>query len=210
MLLLFKPAVGSPAAAIGITCGLVAAGSLATAAIGISLTLNAPTSIELQVTAVPDIHFGLSGISIGFLTRTASVGMQLGIQAAGGFGGTASPSILMGLSGTVGSFFDGGAVTLGTVFGLSGATAPSVAASLPINFAIVGVPTITGGTVTPSASTGIVLGLAGMPILVGRATADIALTVNGVGVILAPPPVTIASMALSFESDTMRLFFRKK
>lgn len=210
MLLLFKPAVTLPAASLGIVLGLSGAGSGVTATLTTNIGLTAPTSIELRVNVTPDIHLGLVGIPVGFKSGVANIPLQIGINSKGGFGEVATPAILMGLSGTVGSFFDGGNVTLGTALGLSGNAAPSVNATPTIKLGITGTPTVSDGTVTPTATTGIVLGVTGSGFFANQAIADITFDLNGTGATQAPPTVTIASMALTFEADSMRMFFRKK
>lgn len=199
MLLLFKPAVAVTAANIGIVLGLAAAGSVATANLGISIGLNAPTSIELMVSGTPDIHFGLTGISVGFLSGTANLSTALGITAGGGFGEHAAPDIKIGLAGTVGSFFDGGAVATSITFGLSGSATPTAAAAIPVQLGLSGVANVSGGTVTPTSNIPLNFGLMGAAGFVDRATADLVMTLNGTGVVGAVviPSETIAHISFA-------------
>lgn len=210
MLLLLRGAAPiAPAANFGIVFGLSAIPGV-TANFDIHMDLVPPTAVEVLLTAKFDIKFGLLAIPIGYVSRSANLDTHLGLNAIGGFGERANLGIKFGMTATVGTSFNGQA-NFDTVFGLTASpTVVTGIAPLDIKFGLSGAPSISGGTLTPTTNLEINLDMAASPRFVDRANLDITMNLNGTAVIAAPPPVTIASMALSFESDTLRLFFRKK
>lgn len=159
MLLLLRSAPsGVAAASLGINLGLSGiAGPVAS--LGLSLDLTPPNSVELNVTATPDIHFGISAISSGFLSRTASVDITHGLTAAAAFIDTPTVGIVFGLSGTVGSFLQNSA-TFAITFGVTGQVSAAPTAVLNTVLGLSGAPIISGGTITPTASVAMALGIA--------------------------------------------------
>jgi hypothetical protein len=209
MLLFFRGASATLTASI-IGVGTVAAtGSQVTAScLGTGL-FTAPTSIEFQVSG-SCLGTGLvTAISSGFLSRTAFVDGTGLVSAFGGYGETATITGTGLVSATVGSFFDGGAVS---VTGTGSVTAAGSFGDIPLfiggSGSVTGIPTITGGTITVSATAqGIGLCSASMPLLIEQAS------LMGTGTVTATGETAVTSLAtdmrLSFESDEIRLFFRK-
>lgn len=208
MLLLFKAApAGVAAATLGIGFGL--SGIAGTqASLGVVVGLTPPESIELNVFVTPDIHFGLSAISLGFLTRTASLSTVLDLAPQGGFGSSPTLGILMGLSGTMGSFLQGTA-TPAITMGLTANLATQATATLRTNLSIAGSPTISGGTISTAATHTIQMSLNGAPIFVDQTSLDIDLDASATGVIVIPFENQARTMRLSFSADEIRTFFRK-
>ena len=206
MLLLLRGVVsGATAATLGLSLGLSGvAGTTATLSTQVGLTQ--PTTVELNVFASPDIKIGLTGIPVGFLSRSATLDSQLGLAAVGGFGQIPTLTLTLGLSGTVGSFLQGLANPAIT-HGLSASGTISGASNLRTFLALSGSPTVSGGTVTPSASTGLQLSLAGTAVLSTQSILDITHDLTGAGITKVPNLAT--DMRLSFETDEIRLFFRK-
>lgn len=211
MLLLLRSAPsGSPAANLGITLGLAGIAG-PTAALAITLGLGAPNSVELNVFATPDVRFGLTGISTGFVTRSANVDLHTDLVAFGGFGEHANCDVLMGLTGTsaAGGFLQGTAA-LGTTLGLTGSVQiVGITAAPDIHLSIAGLPTISGGTVSSAATLDTRLSLNGAPVLTSIAAADIHLDMHGTGIALTSTSSPAASMRLTFEADEIRTFFRR-
>lgn len=205
-LLLKSSAGGSPVANLGITFGLSAiSGVLAN--LDMHLDLLPPNAVELQVTNTQDIHFGLTSIPIGFLTRSANLDSTLGLIAVGGFAEHATLTIQMGLAGTVGTSFTS-AANVGIVMGLTGSLASANTASPDIKLGLSGAPTISGGTLTPSANLGMNFGLtASQPGFVAQANLDVKLDLQAIAGIFVPTLAT--QMRLSFSADEIRTFFRK-
>jgi hypothetical protein len=208
LLLLRSPPTGLAAASLGITLGLTATGSGTSATLGITLGLTPPESIEMQLTGVCGITFGLSGVPIGFQAGAATPGIVMGLAARGGFGGSPTIPINLGLSGTVGSFFDG----IGTVTITHGLTAFPVivaGASLGITLGLSGAPIISGGTISGAANLATNLDLTNTSHALGT-SGLLALTLGLRGSAFAETASTVESMALTFESDSVRTFFRKR
>jgi len=158
LLLLRSPPSGVAAANLGINLGLSGiAGPLAS--LGLTLGLTPPESVELNITGASDIHFGISAISTGFVSRTATVDILTGLSASGSFSASPTLGIALGLSGTVGSFLQNSA-TLGILCGITGQVTALPTAVLGTILGLSAFPTgISGGTVTPSATVGIALGV---------------------------------------------------
>jgi len=115
-------------------------------------------------------------------------------------------NITLGLSGTVGSFLQSTAtpdITLGVT--ASGVT-PGVG-SLSTVLALAGAPQLSGGTLTPTASAGLQLTLVGSSVMGAGSLVNTTLNLTGVPAIKIPNLAT--EMRLSFETDEIRLFFRK-
>lgn len=207
MLLLLRSAVGGAVTAnLGIAFGLAAVPGT-TANLGIQMGLAAPTSVELNIFNTQDLHFGLTSIPVGFLTRSANVDAHLDLIATGGFGEHAAFGIQMGLAGTVGSSFTS-AANLGIAMGLTGALASSNTAIQGLKLDLSGAPTISGGTLTPTANLGFTLGLVAGPVALGsQANLDMTFALQ------SAPSTSVLNLAtemrLSFSADEIRLFFRK-
>lgn len=205
LLLLKSPASAAAAATCSLGLGLSAvAGTTATLTLVAGLT--PPESVELKVFVTPTLNLGLTAIPVGFLTRTAIASLQLSLAAAGGFGSPTNLSLLLGLSGTVGSTLQGTAIET-LVLGLTSAGTNPAIGTLTAQLGLTGAPTISGGTVTPSASLPLVLSLAGVPVMVSTAICDLTTTLTGDGG--SKVPNLARDMRLSFSSDETRLFFRK-
>ena len=205
LLLLKSPASGAAAASLGLTLGLSAIAGT-TANLGITLGLTPPESIELNVFVTPDIKFGVSAISSGFLTRSATLDTQLNLLPVGGYGASPTMTLLMGLSGTVGSFLQANA-TPGITCGLTANPASPGAATLDTVLTISGAPMVSGGTVTPTAVLTHTLGLSAALTGLGFATTDILMDLTGTPIAKVPNLAT--NMRLSFEADEIRLIFRR-
>lgn len=205
LLLLKSPAAGTAAATLGLTLGLSAIPGT-TATLGISASLTTPTAVEVNLFGIQDIHLGLVGIPVGFLTRSASFDTQLGMVATGGFGVSPVMDITLGLSGTVGSFLQSTA-TPGIALGLTGAAVTPSSAILTTVLGLSGAPEVSGGTLTPSATAGLQLSLAGSPVIGASSIVDATLGLTGIPAIKIPNLAT--EMRLSFTTDEIRLFFRK-
>lgn len=208
MLLLLKAAPsGVAAATLGLGFGL--SGIAGTqASLGVVIGLSAPTSVEVNVFGIPDIHFGLTGISVGFLTRTASLSTVMDLTPQGGFGSSPTLSILMGLSGTVGTFLQATA-TPAITMGLTANLASPSSATLSTVFTIAGSPTISGGTISTAATHTIQMTLNGVPLFVDRSSLDVDLGLTGIGTLAIPFENQARTMRLSFSADEIRTFFRK-
>lgn len=206
MLLLLKSVVsGAAAATLGLTLGLSGiAGTTATLTINAGLT--PPESVELNVFATPDIHVGLSGISSGFVSNSAVLTTNLNLPALGGF--TASPtlSLLLGLSGTVGGTLQGNA-SAGITCGLTGGLYALPSATETIVCGLTGIPTLSGGTLTPTASIPLTLSLSGQSVMIDAAICGLVLNLTATGQYAIPTLAT--QMRLSFSSDEIRTFFRR-
>jgi hypothetical protein len=208
MLLLLKGAQsGIAAATLGIGFGLSGIAGT-TASLGVVIGLTPPEAVEANIFVTPDIHFGLSAISTGFLTRTASLSTTLDLAPRGGFGASPTLGILMGLSGTVGTFLQSTAIP-GITMGLTASLASPATASLSTVFTIAGSPTISGGTVSTAATHTIQMSLNGAPIFVGRASLDMDLNLTGIGTLAIPFENQARTMRLTFECDQIRTFFRR-
>lgn len=208
LLLLRSPPTGLAAASLGIALGLTAAGSGVSANLGIAFTLVPPESIEIQLVGLNSVNFGLSGIPIGFQAGNATLGMVFGLGARGGFGASPSIPITMGLSGTVGSFFDGqGSVTI--THGLTGAPVTLTAANVGMQLGLTGTPIISGGTISSAANLATTLGLTSASHSIGT-TALLAMLFTLSGSAIVETASLVESMTLTFESDLVRTFFRNK
>jgi hypothetical protein len=208
MLLLLKTAAGGAVSAnLGINFGLSSV-SGPQASLGLLISLQSPTSVELQVTNTQDIHFGLTSISAGFLTRSATVDAHLDLGSTSGYAETSNLGITFGLSGTVGSTLQGIA-SPGISFGLTGSLQSIHSAALTTNLGIAGAATISGGTVNVAASIGLQLNLATAPVMTSVASADMDLDLHGIGLALTPTTSQVATMRLTFEADQIRTFFRR-
>jgi len=205
MLLLFK---GAPAAVTATIAGIgavAAAGSTVSATIAGVGQLNAPTSIELMISATCAGVGGVVGISQGFLTRTASVDGAGNIAAFGGFGAVNLLAGIGGVTATVGSFFDGGAVTLAGVGAVIGAALHVIPATLIAGAgALSAVPIISGGTISAAAS------LDGLGTLTGAIPVQTALVrVDGQGGLSATGgvfniPIPVESIRFEHQSRNIR------
>ena len=180
MLLLLRGAISAaPAATLGITFGLSGV-SGPTASVGIALGLTPPNEFELNVVATSDIHFGLTGISSGFLSRSAVLDTRMDISATPSFTDVVSVPLVFGLSGTVGSFLQNSA-TLGINFDISGQIGALPVATLTTVLGISGAPTISGGTVSTASTLGINFGLSlTAPVLLSTGTVDLKFSVQAV------------------------------
>lgn len=203
LLLLRSVASGAAAASLGITLGLSAVAGT-TATLNVTLGLTPPESIELNVFATPDIHFGLSGISSGFVSNSAILDTHLNLPAMGGF--TASPTlgILIGLSGTVGGTLQGNA-SADIHCGLTGSLQVVPGATQTIVCGLAGTPTVSGGTLTPTANVDLIFTLAGQPVSLSAALCDLKLDLAAAGQFAIPTLAT--QMRLTFSSDEIRTFF---
>lgn len=209
LLLLRTLATGAAAATLGIGLGLAAAGSGSSATLGISLGLTPPESIELQVTDLPGIQFGLTGIPLGFNVASATLHTGCGLTGRAGFGATPTIPLNLGLSGTVGSFFDGGNTTLAITQGLTAAAVQASSANPAISLGLRGTPIITGGTISTAANLPLLLNLAGNSTFLGTngfLVTQMNLTAEAVSFVGS----TVESMILTFAADDIRMFFRKK
>jgi hypothetical protein len=208
MLLLLKAApTGVAAATLGLGFGL--SGIAGTqASLGVVIGLSAPNSVEVNVFGIQDIHFGLNAISVGFLTRNANLSTALDLTPEGGFGASPTIGILMGLSGTVGTFLQGTA-TPAITMGLTANLASPSSASLTTVFTIAGSPTISGGTISTAATHTIQMTLNGAPLFVDRSSLDMDLGLTGIGILAIPFESQARTMRLSFSADEIRTFFRK-
>lgn len=205
MLLLFK---GAPAAVTATLAGIgavAAVGSTVSATIAGVGQLNAPTSIELMISATCAGTGGVVGISQGFVTRTAAIDGGGTIAAFGGFGAVNLLAGIGGVTATVGSFFDGGAVTLNGVGAVIGAALQVIPATLIAGTgAISAVPIISGGTISAAAS------LNGIGSLTGAIPIQTALvTVDGQGDIAATGgvfvvPIPVESIRFEHQSRSIR------
>jgi len=205
-LLLKSGAGASPVANLGILFGLSGVPGIG-ATLDMRLELQPPNSVELQSTNTQDIHFGLTSIPLGFLSRSANVDSRLDLVAAGGFGEHATFAIQMGLAGSVGTSFTSSA-NLGIVMGLTGSLTGNLIAAPDIQLGLSGAPTISGGTLTPAANVGMTLGLTStLPAF--AAQANISLNFNLASVPGIAVPNLATDMRLSFATDEIRLFFRK-
>jgi len=157
LLLLKSPPSGVAAANLGITLGLSGiAGPLAS--LGLVLDLTPPNAVEVNISAGLDLHFGVSAVSSGFLSRTASIDLVSGLSAVGGYTDNPTLGLALGLSGTVGSFLQNSA-TFAVTFGVTGQVTALPTASISTILGLSGAPIISGGTVTPSASVGLTFGV---------------------------------------------------
>lgn len=207
LLLLKSPPSGIAAATCTLSLGLAAlAGPQAT--LTLVAGLNAPNSVELNVFVTPDLTLGLTAIPVGFLTRTATADLQLPLSAQGGFGASATPSLNLGLSGTVGSFLQGTA-TETLVLGLTGAGSSPGSATLSAQLGLTGAPTVSGGTLTPTTSLPLTLSLSGAPVMIAGSLLDLTLGLTGTGITPIPVSSQARTMRLTFETDEIRVFFRK-
>lgn len=205
LLLLKSPATGLAAATVGISLGLTAIAGT-TASLGITLGLTPPESVELNVFVTPDIRIGLTAISSGFLTRTATLTTNLDLPASGGFGASPVMDIHMGLSGTVGLFLQA-AATPAITLGLTGAGVVPGRASLSTVLGLSGAPDVSGGTVNPSASLSHTLTLTAGLTGLGFGTLGMVMDITGTGQYAIPTLAT--QMRLSFSADEIRTFFRR-
>lgn len=180
LLLLRSPPSGVAAANLGINFGLSGiAGPLAS--LSLILDLAPPNAVEVNLSAGLDVHFGITAISSGFLSRTATVDASLGLSASPAF--TASPSLglTLGLSGTVGSFLQNSA-TLAVICGVTGQVTALPAATLGTILGISGLPIISGGTLTPSASLGTMLGLSiGQAVFASNGSMSVSINLTATG-----------------------------
>lgn len=208
LLLLRTLATGVAAATLGIGLGLTASGSGTSATLGISLGLTPPEAVELQVTDVQGIQFGLVGIPLGFTVASATVKASCTLGGRGGFGASPTIPLNLGLSGTVGSFFDGGNTTLGIAHGLSAPAVQITAAAPAISLGLRGTPIISGGTISSAANLPLKFDLAAVSNLgtVGILVTQMDLSAEGVSLVIS----TVESMILTFAADDVRMFFRKK
>jgi len=206
MLLLLKSVVsGAAAASLGITLGLSGvAGTSAT--LDLHAGLTPPESVELNIFVTPDVHFGLSGISAGFVSNSATLNTLANLSGVGGFTATPTLALLMGLSGTVGGTLQGNA-SAGITCGLSGLLQVLPSAVQTILCGLTGIPTLSGGTLTPTASIPLTLSLAGQPVSVAGAICDLTLDLTGTAQFAIPTLAT--QMRLSFSADEIRTFFRR-
>lgn len=207
LLLLKSPASGIAAATCSLSLGLSAVAG-ATATLSLIAGLTPPESVELNVFVTPTLNLGLTAIPVGFLTRSSTVSLQLPLAATGGFGSPVNLSLALGLSGTVGSFLQGTA-TETLVLGLTGAGANPGVATLSAQLGLIGAPTVSGGTLTPTASLPLTLSLAGVPVMISGAIVDMTLALQGTGIASIPLINQAVGMRLTFEADEIRTFFRK-
>jgi len=206
MLLLLKSAAsGVAAASLGISLGLSGiAGTTAT--LDIHAGLTPPESVELNIFGTPDVHFGLSGISSGFVSNSATLDSNLSLNAFGGFGSSPTLSLLLGLSGTVGGTLQGNAVA-GILHGLTGALSVLPSATETILCGLTGTPTLSGGTLTPTGSVAITLTLSGQAVATATAVCGTQLNLSATGQYAI---LTLATqMIVSFSTDEIVTFFRK-
>jgi hypothetical protein len=191
MLLLFRGS-GGTAATLGISFGVTAVAT-ATVTLGITLGLTPPSSAELNVSVTPDIRFGLTGNNIPYSTGSASVAYALGLTGRPGYAVATSVTTTVGLSGTVGSFFDG-AASLTHTFALSGNAHALAVANVNLGLGLSGLPNITGGTISSAAAPGIVFDLSAATGLIDVFTADIRLELTATGLVarvINPDAVTL-------------------
>jgi len=208
MLLLLRGTPGTLTATIAGIGAVVASGSTVSATIAGMGSVGLPESIELMVFADIGGVGGVTAISQGFLTRTATVAGEGSVVAFGGYGATLNFSGIGGVTATVGSFFDGGAVTLAGIGTVSGAGVFTSAAFLAGFGSLSAIPVISGGTISSAAT------VAGIGIVTGAIPIQMAIgSLEGMGDILAIPSVGVPNLAtqmrLSFGADDMRLTFRK-
>jgi len=208
LLLLRSPPTGLAAASVGLTLGLAASGSGTSASLGITLGLTPPESIEIQLIGLDTLTFGLTGIPVGFQSSTATFTSVCGLAARGGFGSTPTIPVNLGLSGTVGSFFDGiGTVTI--THGLTGPAAILTGANVGLILGLAGSPIISGGTISSAANLATNLDLSSASHALGT-TSLLAMTLGLTGSAFSETASIVESMTLNFESDSMRVFFRKR
>lgn len=208
MLLLFKPAVAATQANLGLNLGLSGTTGIS-ATIGFTVDVVAPTSIELMVVDIQDIRIGLVGISSGFLSRTANLTLNADMTARGGYGANASLSTQYGLSGTVGSFFDG-IGSLGITFGISGdGGSRASASSIGMVLGLAGAPTISGGTLNASANVSTIFALSGAAGMTERASIAMHYEITGVGTgSVAPPPPSPTINHIRFDAEPDHITFK--
>lgn len=208
MLLIFRGVPATLTATVAGIGGIIASGSTVSATVGGIGAVNAPTSIELQVFATVQGTGTITAIPQGFLTRTATVDGTGSIAAFGGFGDVLAVAGLGGVTATVGSFFDGGALSISGSGAVSAAGQFASTALVAGVGAVSAVPTISGGTLSLSAT------VAGRgDFAVSRPVLSALAIVDGSGGIQAAGSLAIPTLAtqmrLSFSADEMRLFFRK-
>lgn len=209
MLLFFKGTSATITATIAGIGAVVATGSTVTATCAGVGALNAPTSVELMVSASCAGVGGVIAIPTGFLTRSATVDGQGNVVAFGGFGSVVNVPGIGGVTATVGSFFDGGALTINGVGAAVGAGRPVPPATLIAGFgSVTAVPIISGGTVSSAAQ---INGFGALsvtfPALVATVLADGSGDVQATGGFGIQPLAT--QMRLSFSADEIRVTFRK-
>jgi len=209
MLLLLKGASGTLTATIAGVGAVVASGSTVSATLAGRGDLIPPESIELMISADIAGVGGVLAISQGFLSRSASVDGIGIVTAFGGFGATLTLAGMGGVTGTVGSFFDGGAVALAGTGAVSAAAQHVIPSTLIAGTgAVAASPIISGGTISSAA---VVAGTGSVSASTPLLTA--VLTLDGQGGIQATGGYAIATLAtqmrLSFSADEIRTFFRR-
>lgn len=178
MLLLFQAASGTAATA-GIRVGLTA---VATASVTFALTvgLSPPTSAELHVSVTPNITIGLNGNNIPTSNGIAALNHSVNLTALPGFAADSTFTHVFGLSGTVGSFFDGEA-TFTNVLGLAADASPLSDATFDITASLAGLPEVSGGTIDSAATANVVLDLSMLPGFTDSVAADLHININAAG-----------------------------
>lgn len=179
MLLLLRGVSGQVGANLGIAFGLNGIAG-PTAQLGVTLDLGPPTSVELNVFASLDVHFGINAISAGFLSRSANLTTLFGLGGNPGFVEIANLDIKTGLAGTVGSFLQGIA-NLGITCGLAGGLVAQISVNHDIKLSIAGIASIANGTLTPFANLDLSLTLNGAVINAVTGACDLQLGLHGVG-----------------------------
>lgn len=209
MLLLFKGASATLTATIAGIGAVVASGSTVSATCAGVGTLNAPNSIELMVSVNCAGVGGVLAIPQGFLTRTALVDGQGNVVSFGGFGSIITVAGIGGVTATVGSFFDGGVLTINGVGTAIGTGRPVPPATLIAGLGnLTAIPIISGGTISSAAQINGLGGIsASFPVLAASVIANGQGDVQGTGGLAIP--ILATQMRLSFAADEIRLFFRK-
>jgi len=207
MLLLLKTPITATAASLGIGFGLTAAGSGVTTTVGIQFGLTPPESIEFNITDLSSLRLGLSGIGQSFQARTAVPGITCGLTAIGGFGSSPTLPLTFGLSGTVGTVFQGHA-SLDITQGISGSLSALGSAVSTLQLTLNGTPIISGGVLSSAGILDTHLDVATTYTLGANAPVTLNFGLAATGQVSAA--TLVESMIVTFERDSIRTFFRKK
>jgi len=164
-------------------------------------------SVELQISVNFDLHTGLTPIPFLTVGPGVSFDTHLGLTGLGGYSDRVTFANTLNSGWTVGSTLQG-AVSFAITSALTGDLRAAPVCALGLVSAISwGVPNISGGTLNAGVSFALQSALLGTPIFVDGVSFDAHTDLQATARIVIPNLAT--EVRLSFETDEMRLFFRK-